>query len=286
MEKLLRSLFAFLLMAILLPGTLSPATAAPQPTLTVRGVVVDSDNVPVVGAYIVEKGTENGTMADSNGQFIINVKDGASLEVSCMGYVTQTVAAAANVRVVLSQDNLFLDETVVVGYGTKRVATITGSVAQVNSDKLNTAPVTNTTHTLAGQLPGLVSKQVSGLPGQDNASLNIRGFGSPLVIVDGVEGNIETLDPGQIESISILKDGSGSIYGARAGNGVILVTTKTGSNQKPTVTLNSSLTLQGNTVTTRPADSFQRALYQNDVYMNAGGVESRKPYLDEELELF
>ncbi|MBQ6287313.1 MAG: TonB-dependent receptor [Bacteroidales bacterium] len=273
-------------MAILLPGTLSPATAAPQPTLTVRGVVVDSDNVPVVGAYIVEKGTENGTMADSNGQFIINVKDGASLEVSCMGYVTQTVAAAANVRVVLSQDNLFLDETVVVGYGTKRVATITGSVAQVNSDKLNTAPVTNTTHTLAGQLPGLVSKQVSGLPGQDNASLNIRGFGSPLVIVDGVEGNIETLDPGQIESISILKDGSGSIYGARAGNGVILVTTKTGSNQKPTVTLNSSLTLQGNTVTTRPADSFQRALYQNDVYMNAGGVESRKPYLDEELELF
>ena len=91
--------------------------------------------------------------------------------------------------------------------------------------------------------------------------------------------------PGEIECIWILKDGSGSIYGARAGNGVILVTTKTGADQAPTISFNTSYTLQGNTVTTRPADSFQRALYQNDIYMNGGGVESRKPYLEEELEL-
>ena len=288
MEKTLRSLVCFLLVTVLqLAGTLYAAAAtAPQTDITVSGVVVDAGNVPVVGAYIVEKGTNNGAMADSKGQFTISVPSGALLEISCIGYATQTLPATANMRIVLEQDNLFLNETVVVGYGVKRVATLTGSVSQVNSEKLNTVPVTNTTQTLAGKLPGLVSKQTSGLPGQDDASLNIRGFGSPLVIVDGIEGDIATLDPGQIESISILKDGSGSIYGARAGNGVILVTTKTGSNQKPTISVNSSYTLQSNIVTTRPADSYQRALLQNDIYMNQGGIESRKPYLDEELDLF
>ena len=277
-----------MLLAVLqLPVALhAAATDVPQQDITVKGVVIDTDNNPVVGAYIVEKGTSNGAMADSDGQFTINVKAGAMLEITCIGYASQTIPAKEQVRIVLAQDNLFLDETVVVGYGTQRVATITGSVSQINNEKLTTAPVTNTSHTLAGQLPGLVSKQVSGLPGQDNASLNIRGFGSPLVIIDGVEGDLTRIDPGQIESVSILKDGSGSIYGARAGNGVILVTTKTGSNQAPTISVNTSMTLQGNTVTTRPADSYQRAQYQNDIYMNAGGIESRKPYLDEELDLF
>lgn len=288
MEKILKSCICFLLLAVIqLPTALQSAAATiPQQDLVVKGVVVDAENNPVVGAYIVEKGTNNGAMADSNGQFTISVKAGASLEITCIGYATKTVAASGQMTITLSQDNLFLDETVVVGYGTKRVATITGSVSQINTEKLTTAPATNTSHTLAGQLPGLVSKQVSGLPGQDNASLNIRGFGSPLVIIDGVEGDLTRVDPNQIESVSILKDGSGSIYGARAGNGVILVTTKTGSNQAPTISVNSSVSLQGNTVTTRPANSFQRALFQNDIYMNGGGVEERKPYLEEELELF
>ena len=160
-----------------------------------------------------------------------------------MGYSTKVLPATEEMRITLSEDKLFLEETVVVGYGTQRVATLTGSVSQIKSEKLTTAPVTNTSHTLAGQLPGLVSKQVSGLPGQDNSSLNIRGFGSPLVIIDGVEGDLTRIDPGQIESISILKDGSGSIYGARAGNGVILVTTKTGADQAPTISFNTSYTL-------------------------------------------
>lgn len=168
-----------LLAAFGLPTALDvSASGVTQTVITVKGVVVDTDNNPVVGAYIVEKGTGNGAMADSNGQFTINVKSGASLEITCIGYATKVVPATGQMRIVLSQDNLFLEETVVVGYGTQRVATITGSVSQVNSEKLTTAPVTNTSHTLAGQLPGLVSKQVSGLPGQDDASLNIRGFGT------------------------------------------------------------------------------------------------------------
>ncbi len=271
---------------LLTAGAVGSYSAMAQQVINVTGVVVDAENAPIPGVYVVEKGTNNGAMADGKGQFAISVPTGASLEISCIGYATQTVVAQRNMRVVLQNDNLFLEETVVVGYGVQRVATVTGSVSQVTSEKLNVVPVGNTTHTLAGQLPGLVSKQTSGLPGQDNASLNIRGFGSPLVIVDGIEGSIESLDPGQIESISILKDGSGSIYGARAGNGVILVTTKTGVNQAPVITINSSTTFQSNIVTTRPADSYQRAQYQNDIYMNNNGDPARKPYLEEELELF
>lgn len=271
---------------LLFAGLPLPARQLPQSPLTVNGVVVDQENSPIIGAYVMEQGTSNGTMTDADGKFLITVPSGASLEITFLGFATQVVTASAQMRVVLLPDNIFLNETVVVGYGKQRVATITGSVSQVNSSKLNEVPITNTTQSLAGRLPGLVSKQTSGLPGQDNASLNIRGFGSPLVIVDGVEGDIATIDSGQVESISILKDGSGSIYGARAGNGVILVTTKRGVNQKPTVSANVSWTLQGNTVTTRPADSYQRALYSNDIYMNKGGEESRKPYLDEELDLF
>lgn len=288
MKTVLRFCICFLLLAPcpLAGASYTAATASQQPKITVRGVVADPENNPVVGAYVVEKGTDNGAIAGSDGSFMISVPAGAAIEVSCIGYAAQVVIASESMKIILVTDNLFLEETVVVGYGTQRVATITGSVSQVGTEKLNIAPVTNTTHTLAGQLPGLVSKQTSGLPGQDNASLNIRGFGSPLVIVDGVEGSIATLDPAQIESISILKDGSGSIYGARAGNGVILVTTKAGTGQAPRVTVNASVTLQGNIVTTRPADAYQRALYSNDVYMNQGGIEDRKPYLDEELELF
>ncbi|MCF0172485.1 MAG: TonB-dependent receptor, partial [Bacteroidales bacterium] len=222
----------------------------------------------------------------ADGKFSINANKGTVLEISCIGYVTQQVKAAESLAVVLNPDNEFLDEAVVVGYGTQRVATLTGSVSQVNSEKINVAPVQNTTHALAGQLPGLISKQTSGLPGQDNADLNIRGFGTPLVIVDGIEGSISSLDAGQIESVTILKDGSGSIYGARAGNGVILVTTKRGSNNKATVTFNSSVTMQSNIVTTLPADSRQRAQLSNDSFINRGGKPSRKPYTEEELELF
>jgi len=284
--KLLTKFFACFLLLSTVSVAAFNAIAAQGPATPISGVVLDAEGLPVVGAVIVEQGTSNGVTADFDGKFTIKVAAGASLEVSCLGYFTQVVTASNGMTVILALDNLTLDETVVVGYGSQRVATVTGSVSQVKGDKLNTAPVVNTTHTLAGQLPGLTSKQTSGLPGQDDASLQIRNFGSPLVIVDGIEGSISTLDPGQIESISILKDGSGSIYGARAGNGVILVTTKTGANQKATVTINSSVTLNSNIVTTLPADSYQRAQLDNDKYLNKGGDPSRVNYTQEELDLF
>ena len=247
---------------------------AQEAEITVRGTVLDSENVPIIGASVLETGSvSNGAITDIDGHFTLKVKAGASLEISCIGYASQEVQAAAEVNVILATDTEFLDESVVV-------------VSQVKTEKITTAPVQNTTHALAGQLPGLVSKQTSGLPGQDNASLNIRGFGSPLVIIDGIEGSLETIDPNQIESISILKDASGSIYGARAGNGVLLVTTKRGSNAKPTITFNASYSLQSNTVTTPSASSAQRAQLDNDIYINGGGSIDRAPYTQEEIELF
>lgn len=228
--------------------------------ITVTGSVVDRENVPVIGAYIVEKNSQsNGAVTDADGRFSLNVAKDASLEISCLGFVTQEIKAAAELRIVLVPDAEFLTESIVVGYGTQSVATITGSVSQIKTEKITTAPVQNTTHALAYQLPGLVSRQTSGLPGQDNAALNIRGFGTPLIIIDGIEGTLETLDPSQIETISILKDASGSIYGARAGNGVLLVTTKRGANVKPSISFNASFSLQSNTVTTPSASSAQRA---------------------------
>lgn len=283
MKLQIKTITCILLFVVLQFSGLWHANAATAPTIPVKGIVVDVEGAPVIGAAVIEKGTTNGAVADVNGNFSLRVAEGATLEVTCIGYATTEVKAAADVRVVLEVDNLTLNETVVVGYGTQRVATVTGSVSQVNSEKLNTVPVGNTTHTLAGQLPGLTTKQTSGLPGQDDASLQIRNFGSPLVIVDGAEGSISNLDPGQIESISILKDGSGSIYGARAGNGVILVTTKSGANQKPTVSINSSVTMTGSISAVKPANSFQRAQMSNDRSIETGGQPS---YTEEELEKF
>jgi len=174
---------------------------------------------------------------------------------------------------------------VVVGYGVQKVATLTGSVAQIKSEKIAVAPLVNATHTLAGQLPGLISKQTSGIPGEDNASLRIRGFGSPLVIVDGIETHFDRLDVNQIESISILKDGSASIYGARAGQGVILVTTKRGKQGKPTATVNSSYSLVGSTRVIRPASSADRAQRELDAWLNSSST-SVQPWKDEEIQKF
>ena len=173
-----------------------------------------------------------------------------------------------------------------MGYGVQKVGTVTGSVSQIKSDKITVAPIGNVTNALGGQLPGLITKQESGIPGQDDAALYIRNFNAPLIIIDGVEASLSALDPNQIESISILKDGAASIYGARAGNGVILVTTKRGVAGKMRVEANASFSWQGSSHVIKPATSAQRAQYLNDVWIYGGNDPSGAPYTDEEIELF
>ena len=194
----------------------TPAAVAPsaQPK-KVTGKVVDANGEPVIGATIKEQGTANGTITDFDGNFTLDVTDNAMLEVSYIGYKSQELKAVAGkmLSVTLREDTEVLDEVVVVGYGTQRKGNLTGSIANVKSEKLTIAPINNVTNMLGGQLPGLIVKQTSGVPGSDGSSLKIRGYAdNPLVIVDGVEGDLNNIDPTQIESITILKDGAASIY--------------------------------------------------------------------------
>ncbi|MDR2764086.1 MAG: TonB-dependent receptor [Tannerella sp.] len=254
----------------------------------VSGTVIDAGGETIIGANVVEKGTTNGTVTDADGKFVLTVSPGAVLQVSFIGFLTQDISVGnqTQLNITLKEDLQALDEIVVVGYGTQRKSTLTGSVSAVKAEQLTIAPVGNVTNALSGKLPGLITVQSSGMPGSDQASLNIRGFGSPLVIVDGIEASLTDLDPNQIETISILKDGAASIYGARAGNGVLLVTTKRGISQKPAITLNTSYTMQGATNVSRTQSSGEWTQLRRETHLNAGRSEETVPFTAEEVEKY
>jgi TonB-linked SusC/RagA family outer membrane protein len=263
--------------------------------VTVRGTVTGTDGEILQGVSIAVKGGSSGVISDAAGGYSISVagKD-AVLVFSFVGFVTQEIAVGGRteLNVKMVDETQTLDELVVVGYGTQRRSTLAGSVSSIKADQLVIAPVGNVTNALSGKLPGLVTVQSSGMPGEDQASLIIRGFGglvntddfiNPLIIVDGVEASMTDLDASQIESVSILKDGAASIYGARAGNGVILVTTKRGLSQKPTVMLNSSYTLQGATQLAKTLSAGQYTQLARESHLNAGNPEETAPYTAEEV---
>lgn len=209
----------------------------------VRGTVTDTSGGAVVGANVLEQGTANATITDASGRFELSVRPGVVLEVRFLGYRTQEVRAVSgsDMSIVLSEDAEVLDDVVVVAYGVQKKATLSGSVASVAGDEIVKAPVMNVSNSLAGRLPGVVVISEGSEPGYDGATVRIRGvntFGNaaPLVVVDGVPGrSLERIDPNTIESMSVMKDASAAIYGAQAANGVILITTKRGSQGKPTI---------------------------------------------------
>lgn len=215
----------------------------------VTGVVRDDAGSPVPGVNVIEKGTTNGTATDIDGRYSLMVNsDEATLVFSFIGYTTQeiVVGGRSTVDVSLAPDTQTLQEVVVVGYGEKKKETITGAVTSVKSADILKAPVTNLSNALAGRLPGTVFINRSGEPGYDGSIIRIRGTnttGNPsaLVVIDGIAnrtGGLERLNPADIESITVLKDGSAAIYGAQAANGVILVTTKRGKTGKPEIGFN------------------------------------------------
>lgn len=216
--------------------------------IVVKGTVIDEDNLPVIGANIMVKGTSLGTITDMDGNFTLTVPyEDAVLTVSFIGYTTKDVPLKGQrqVNVTLVEDSKTLQEVVVIGYGSQKKTTLTGSVASVNVKELSQSPSANITNALAGRLPGLTVTQFGGgEPGKDVASFAVRGLSSynsgaqsPIVIVDGVERSLSNLDPNEIETFSILKDASATaVYGIRGANGVVIVTTKRGVSQsKPTV---------------------------------------------------
>jgi TonB-linked SusC/RagA family outer membrane protein len=214
---------------------------------------VTSGNVPVVGATVQVKGTTAASQTDDGGNFSINASANSTLVISSVGFTTQEVKVGNNTSLTIQMQSAdqTLQDVVVVGYGTQKKATLTGSVSQVSGAEISKSPAPNVSASLQGRLPGLIANQRTGAPGRDDPNILIRGTGSvpvpgasfndllnlnaPLVIIDGVprgSDQLSRLNPQDIESISVLKDGSAAIYGARAANGVILVTTKSGTKGK------------------------------------------------------
>ena len=216
---------------------------------SVSGVVLDTAGQPIVGAFVVERGTTNGTMTGEDGTFSFRASEGAQLEITCIGYESQRVTAtsARELRIVLADDAEMLEETVVIGYGVQKKSVVTASISKVDGDALNTVRASTVNDALKGKVSGVQITQASGQPGS-GSQIKIRGIGTvnnsdPLYIVDGmpVDGGIDYLNPTDIASVEILKDAaSAAIYGARAANGVVLVTTRSGKKGQASISYNGS----------------------------------------------
>ena len=216
------------------------SVASVQQTKQVTGQVSDSQG-PLIGATIMEKGTNNGTVTDFEGNFSLNVKPGATLVISYVGYETQELKAGDNMRVNLKEDGHLVNEVVVIGYGTQRREAVTGSVANIGGEKLNQIAATNAAQALQGRVAGVLMTQTSSQPGAE-MQIRIRGQRSlsasndPLIVLDGIPfmGKLSDINPTDIKSMDILKDASATaIYGSRGANGVIIITTAKGNQGTP-----------------------------------------------------
>lgn len=243
---------------------------------SVSGRVTSDAGDPLPGVNVLVKGTANGTVTDVDGAYQITVDDGTeTLVFSFIGYVTQEVAinGQSTINVTLVPDVQALQEVVVVGYGEKSKATVTGSVTSVKGDVITQMPVTNVSNALVGRLPGVLFINRSGEPGYDDSQIRIRGTNtiansSALIVIDGIanrSGGLSRLNPADIESITVLKDASAAIYGAQAANGVILVTTKRGAVGKPEINLNYNLGFNTPTRLPRVADAATYATMLNEI---------------------
>jgi len=262
-----------------------------QQELAVSGIVTDDKGEPLPGVNVFEQSNQtNGVITGFDGSYSITVSaEDAILTYSFIGFNTQEIQVAerSTINITLVELSIGLDEVVAIGYGTMVKANVTGAVSTVKGEKLTKTPQASTVNTLVGNVPGLVSRQISGEPGRDAPDISIRGFGSALVIVDGVQqDDFNDLDPSEIETVTVLKDASAAIYGARAGNGVILVTTKRGKIGKPSFNLNSSYTMQG---ITRYPDLLSAGQYTEMILegeMNDGIPEGNWTYTPEEVQKY
>lgn len=261
MKQFLRKQF------LLLVGLFIASLAIGQ--MTVSGKVVDQKNEPLIGVNILIKNTATGAVTDFDGNYTLTANTGDTLVFSYTGFKTTEVGVGVdnNISITLEEGSV-LDEVVVVAYGTQRKVTVTGAVAQIDGGVVTRSPAVDMSNSLAGRLPGLVVIQPSGEPGYDGARINIRGINtlgnsSPLIVIDGIpdrDGGLGRLNPQDVESISVLKDASAAIYGARAANGAILITTRRGKTGKPTVSYSFN---QGWSQPTRTPEMSNAVEYAN-----------------------
>jgi TonB-linked SusC/RagA family outer membrane protein len=244
--------------------------------ISVAGKITDESGVTIPGVTVLEKGTQNGTTTNVDGQFSIKVASANSILVfSSVGFSNQEVKVGSitNLNIVLKANVSNLDEVVVVGYGTQKKATVTGAISAIQGDKLIRSPSVDLGSALAGRLPGLVVVQQSGEPGFDGATIRIRGTNtlgnsSPLVVIDGIpdrDGGLGRISGYDIESISVLKDASAAIYGARAANGAIIVTTKRGKSGKPMISYSANYGVAQPARTPQLANAFEYASIMNEL---------------------
>lgn len=263
---------------------------------TITGTVQDAKGNPLVGAVVMQPGSSNGAVTDADGAFSIEVSGGGTvtLEVSILGYVTKSFSLPEKqdvLKAFLSEDALLMDEAVVVGYGTQKKVNLTGAISTVEASELANRATSTLGHMLQGSVPGLNVTMSSGRPG-NSPSVNIRGMnsingGSPLILIDGVEGSLDRVNPNDVESISVIKDASSSaVYGARASFGVILVTTKTGNNTDGKAKLSYSGKF-GFTAPTTSTDYETRgyySVYVNDLFMYNYNGSKYSHYTDADME--
>lgn len=249
----------------------------------IKGTIKDSAGEPIIGANVILKGDATvGSITDIDGNFDLSVPSNATLQVSYIGYNTQDVPVGNKsfLNITLKEDTETLDEVVVVGYGSQKKVNVIGSIASVDSKALESRAVPDVSNMLTGQMSGVTITQESGNPGQDAGTIRIRGVGSfgatpsPLVLVDGLPGSLSDLTPADIDNISVLKDASSAaIYGSRAANGVILVTTKKGKEGKARIIYNGSVGMSQATELPELAHSYEYA----EFYNKAIGAETYTP---------
>lgn len=248
----------------------------------IKGVVVDTDGQPMIGAAVMVKGSTNGVVTDIDGKFAINAKPEDKLVVSFIGYSEETVSASAtDLQIVLTNDSNFLEETVVVGYGVQKKATLTGAVSAVTNAEMTVTKNENVVNMLSGKIAGVRITQNSSQPGEFDNRIDIRGMGTPLIVVDGIprdQGYFSRMDANEIESVSVLKDASAAIYGVRAANGVILVTTKHGAGDeegKFDIDLSANVGIQSFLYIPETASAADHMLLMNE--KNFNGFDSNYP---------
>ncbi len=256
--------------------------------LTVTGTVTDTKGESLIGVTVQIEGTSTGTVTDIDGGFILStVPSNATLEVSYVGMVTQTILVngRSSIHIVLEEDPKTLEEVVVVGYGTQKKGNLTAAISTIKNEEILTTTHTSLAQRLQGKIPGLQIRQNTGAPGDYDAMINIRGFGTPLFIIDGttrVSGaEFQRINPDDIENISILKDGAAAIYGMNAANGVILVTTKRGAQGKPKFQYNGAISFSSPTEMPKMSNAYQWIVMRNDAAVNMGLAPI---YSEEEVE--
>ena len=246
----------------------------------IKGTILDATGMPVIGANVMVKGTTNGTITDMDGKFSLEVEEGATLQISYIGYANQEIKVGnqKTLSIALKEDAEALDEVVVVGFGTQKKVNLTGAVSNVTSEAFENRSVANVSQALQGAMPGLNITQSQGYL-DATPDINIRGVGtigegssgSPLILIDGMEGDMNRLNPQDIESVSVLKDAAASsIYGSRAPFGVIMITTKKGKSGKLSVNYNNSLRWNKAINMPKSVDSYTFATYFNEAATNAG----------------